>query len=413
MMKRILTFGLIVGALVMASCDRKFDEPPGRELGPGTTISLSDVRNMHVPGSSYKFGADTSFYAVVIADETSGNLYKEVYISDGTAAINMRLLASGGLYEGDSIRVYLEGTVLSEYNGMLQLDSVDVDVNVIKQSTGAYIAPMVTTVDNIGPSKQAHLIKLEDVEFAPGSQGMTYADAVNQQSRNLDITDCNGNTVLMRTSGYANFAADIVPSGNGDMLAIVGQFGSDIQLYIRRPSELNFVNPACGGVPPGTYLYKDWEDQDLTSGGWETKLVTGTLNWEASDLGAGTWYAKMSNYNGSTNETNESWLISPAMDLSAATNPELNFQTAYNYSGPTLQILISTDYDGISNPATQGTWTPLSATLSPGSWTWTPSGAINLASYTGNSSVYIGFKYTGTSSTGSTWEVDDVVVAEN
>ncbi len=412
MTKKLLIAGLIFGALA-TSCKREYDSPPVKETPTGGVLTLTQLRNLYT-GTPHKFVGDSSVYAVVIADETSGNLYKEVYISDGTAAMNVRLLTGGGLYEGDSIRIYLKGTVLSEYNSVLQLDSVDVDVNVIKQATGKSIAPMVTTVDQINPLMQAHLIKLEDVEFAPSSQGQTYADAVNQQSVNLDLTDCNGNTVLVRTSGYANFAGDVVPSGNGDMLAIVGQFGSDMQLYIRRPSELTFNNTACGGVPPGTYLNKDWEDQDLTSGGWVTKLVTGTLNWSASDQGSGTWYAKMSNYNGSTNEDSEAWLITPAMDFTSATNPELNFETAYNYAGPALEVLVSTDYDGISNPATQGTWTPLSPTLSPGSWTWTPSGALNLSSYNGNSSVYIGFKYTGSSpSTGSTWELDNVNVAEN
>ena len=50
----------------------------------------------------------------------------------GVSAINVRLVSSGGLYEGDSIRINLNGTILDEYNGMLQLDNVDVDINVQK-----------------------------------------------------------------------------------------------------------------------------------------------------------------------------------------------------------------------------------------------------------------------------------------
>ena len=412
-MKSKLVFALIFAGLAFSACNKKYDSPPVNDIPVGGVMSLTDLRNLY-NGTPHKFTGDSSVYAIVTADETSGNLYKEVYISDGTAALNIRLLSGGGLYEGDSIRIYLKGTVLSEFNDVLQLDSVDVDVNVIKQATGKSVAPITTTIDQINPLLQGHLVRLVDVEFAPGSQGMTFADAVNQQSVNLDLTDCNSNQVLVRTSGYANFAGDVVPSGNGEMLAIVGQFGNDMQLYIRRPSELQFVNTACGGVPFGTYLNKTWEDQDLTSGGWTTKLVTGTLNWSASDLGGGTWYAKMSNYNGSTNEDSEAWLITPSMDLSSAVVPLLNFETAYNYAGPTLEVLISTDYDGVSNPATQGTWMPLSGfTLSPGSWTWSPSGAVNLSAYNGNANVYIGFKYTGSApSTGSTWELDNVNVAE-
>lgn len=411
MNKIVLVLALLV--TLMSSCKKEYDSPPVNEIPTGGVLTLTDLRAMY-SGTPHKFVGDSSVYGVIIADETSGNFYKEVYISDGVAALNIRLLASGGLYIGDSVRIYLKGTVLSEFNDVLQLDSVDVDVNVIKQATNKTVTPILTTIDQITPALQGHLIRLQDVEFAPGSQGQTYADAVNQQSVNLDLTDCNSNVILLRTSGYANFAGDVVPSGNGDMLAIVGQFGSDMQLYVRSPSELNLTNPACGGVPPGTLLNKDWEDQDLTSGGWVTKLVVGTLNWTASDLGSGSWYANMTNYNGTSNEDSETWLISPSMDFSAAVNPELNFMSAYNYSGPAIQVLMSTDYDGVSNPATQGTWSALAPTLSPGGWAWTPSGAINLASYNGNSSVYLAFKYTGSApSSGSTWEIDDVNISEN
>jgi len=411
-MKKVL-FGLIVAASLFSSCKREFDSPPVREIPEGEILTVTELRNMN-NGLSHKFVGDSSVYAVVIGDETSGNLYKEVYISDGDAALNVRLISSGGLYTGDSIRIYLKGTVLSEFNGVLQLDSVDVNTNVIKQATGKTITPKVVDVTQITPALQGHLVQLNNVEFAPNAQGLTYADQVNQQARNLDLTDCNGNIVLVRTSGYANFAGDVVPSGNGSILAIVGQFGTDMQLYIRKPAELGFNNTACGGVPPGTYVNKTWEDQDLTSGGWSSQLVTGTLNWSTSDIGSGTWYAKMSNYNGSANENSESWLISPSMDFSAAINPEMNFETAFNYTGPSLEIMISTDYDGSSNPSTQGTWSPLSATLSSGSWSWTPSGSIDLSSYNGNSSVYVAFKYTGNApSSGSTWQLDNVNISEN
>ena len=118
----------------------------------------------------------------------------------------------------------------------------------------------------------------------------------------------------------------------------------------------------------------------------------------------------MSNYVAPNNLAAESWLISPSYDFSSSTMPTLQFKSAYKYNGPTMEVLISTDYDGVSAPSTAN-WSPLSPILSPGNFTWTNSGIVDLSSYT-QPSVYIAFKYTGSNSDGSTWEVDDINIKE-
>ncbi|HMU14081.1 MAG TPA: choice-of-anchor J domain-containing protein, partial [Flavobacteriales bacterium] len=51
----------------------------------------------------------------------------------------------------------------------------------------------------------------------------------------------------------------------------------------------------------------------------------------------------------------------------------------------------------------------LAPVLSPGSWTWTPSGALDLSAYLSNN-TRIAFKYTGSASDGKTWELDDIKI---
>ncbi|HEY9084120.1 MAG TPA: choice-of-anchor J domain-containing protein, partial [Vicingaceae bacterium] len=151
------------------------------------------------------------------------------------------------------------------------------------------------------------------------------------------------------------------------------------------------------------------QDQSITSGGWTTQLVTGTYNWTTSDAGStGNFYGMMSNWTGSGNVASEAWLISPAIDLSASTNATFDFRNASNFSGPNMEVLVSTDYDGVSAPST-ATWTQLGANLSTGGFAWVSGGPLSLNSYLTNG-VYLAFKYTGTASSGKTWEVDDIVV---
>lgn len=400
-----------VSALSLGSCKKEIDNPPANTIPEGNVITLTDLIGMYT-GTPIHFGdTDTNIYCVVTADEVSGNLYKNVYVTNGTRGLNVRLVAGGGLYEGDSIRINLNGTILSEYNGMMQLDSVDVDKNVVKQATNVTVTPITATINQAltDPNLVGQLVKFENVEFLNTDVGTTFADAANQMSLNKTLVDCGGDQILVRTSGYSSFADAVIPGGNGTVIAIVGQYNTDKQLYLRRVSDINLPNTSC---QPTVFLQKDFEDENVTSGGWTVQMVTGAVNWTSNTQGAvfGSAYAQISNWNGTTNDACETWLISPAVDLTGSTAPVFSFQNAFNYTGDPMTVWVSTDYDGTSAPST-ATWTQISFTASAGSWAWAFSGAIDMSSYI-SSSTYVAFKYTGGTTSGSTWEIDDILIQE-
>ena len=412
-------FIVILTILIHVSCRKQYDEPPITQIPDGNVITISDLKGMYA-GSDLSISEDYNIYANVTTDETDGNFYKEAYIQDATGAIRLRLLASGGLYIGDSIRINLNGTVLSEYNGMIQIDSVDVDKNIVKQATQKFISPTTYSVNQISPALQGYLVQLNDVEFISDELGSTYADAINQFSENRTLTDCNGNTILVRTSGYANFANNTIPADNGSIIAIVGVFNSDIQLYIRDINEVNFNNSRCsGGGGSGTILSKDFDDGSITSGGWGSfwSGTTTTENWGEWEIFGGN-VASASNFdiNTFTNFSCESWMVSPLIDLSGTSAPYLTFDNVTRYNGPGLELLISSDYDGTSDPSTQGNWTDISSYVpnwdtDSGDWNFVPSGNVDLTSFI-SPSVHIAFKYTGSNADGATWELDNIIVQE-
>lgn len=410
---RILLVGLL-GVVVLStqSCKKEYDSPPENTIPDGNFITVTDIRNLYMGTPIHFVDGDTNLVCVVTADESSGNLYKNVYVTDGSMGLNVRLVTSGGLNEGDSIRINLNGTILSEYNGMLQLDSVDVDLNIVKLATNATVTPLNASVDDVlvNPDLQGMLVELSNVEFLNSDVGTTYADAVGQTSQNKTLVDCVGTPVLVRTSGYAQFAGETIPSGNGTVVAIVGEYNGDKQLYLRRTSDVNLPNTSC---QPTLYLLKDFEDQNVTSGGWTVQMVNGAINWTSNTQGAvfGSAYGQISNYIAPNNIACETWLISPAMDLTGATTPTFSFQNAYNYTGDPLTVWVSTNYDGVSDPNSSGSWTQLSPTLSTGGWAWVSSGPIDLSPAI-SSTTYVAFKYTGTAASGSTWEIDEIKVED-
>lgn len=401
-------FSLSLLSLIFFSCRKEFDSPDKVEIPQGNIYTVKQLKQWYLDSAEYGISQDLSVYLTITADERSGNLYKTIYAQDATGSIALNLLYSGGIYTGDSIRLYLKGTRVRENYGLLVIDSVDTDKNVIKVATNRPIRTKKITLDQISDSLESFIVVIDSVQFNFNDAGKTFADAVNKSSKNTIIEDCSGNSMLLRNSGYANFASSLTPTGKGTLTAIVGEYSGTMQLYIRDINDLSFEGPRCPGTQ-NIKLLKDFEDNSLTSGGWITKKVVGTTSWTASTFN-NDYFAKISNYSG-VNTQAETWLISPAVDLTGSTAPIFSFENTCNYSGPDLEVFISTNYDGSSMPAT-ATWTALNPILSSGSWAWVSSGNISLSPYVGSSAVYVAFKYTGTSSTGKTWEIDDIKISE-
>ena len=393
---------IFILAAIACSCKKDFDDPTVKVIATGDVQTIAQVRALYQPGKTIKITQDISVYGVVTMDETTGNLYKESYITDATGNLYLRFTSGSGLYVGDSVRVNLNGAKILKYNQMLQVDSLHPDNSVVKLSTQNFQAPEVISISSLLndlDAAQGKLIEIDGAFFAEGGLGFSYADAANQVAGSRYLFALNGDDIEVRTSGYSNFANDTLPSGSGKFIGIVAQYNDGLQLLIRAPQELDMA----GQAP----TLKTFNDQSITSEGWSTQVVVGLFDWSTTNQGSSSYYAALTNYN-SGNTAAEVWLISPAFNFSNSTTPSLSFKNASNYNGPDLEVYVSTDYDGTSLPST-ATWSPLSATLSGGGFEWVSSGSINLSAFLG-ANTHIAFKYTGTSSDGKTWELDNIII---
>lgn len=403
MKNRLFNTILLLAAVGMmfTACKKEYPEPPIQDLPIGTVYTISDILAME-PGTV--FTEDASVYGIVTADEQSGNLYKAAFMQDRAtgAAIELYLNAVSGLRIGDSIRVYLKDVTYAMYNNLPQLSNFEADGHIVILANNKPIEPQVTTIANINAGQHlAGLVKLENVKF---TEQNTFAESTTYGNRTLaDPTDYS-QTVIVRTSNYANFANDSLPQGTGSLVAIATVYNSTWQLLIRSARELDFE----GYVPGGDNGLPYYQDFASSFGTYTTYDVAGAQSWEI-DYST----AKMTGYANSTNYANEDWLISSQFSLENVSSASLTMTYIaryFNNLDSDITIQVSSDYT--AGDPTLASWTQVPASWTSGNnWTDFVSTTVDLSQFVGQK-VCVAVKYLSDDQKAGTIEVQSILIQE-
>ncbi len=464
-LKFITAVILIASTGTFSACKKSFDNPPGAaDPDMVANTSIKALKAMHTSSGAYDvITSDIIISGIVVADDKSGNLYKQLFIQDATGGLQILLDANSlyGTYPvGRKIFIKCKGLCISDYNKTMELGvkatvaglpSIEgipgnlISNYVVGGSLNNPVVPILLTSAQLGGSTTnmqdqyiGSLIQLDDYRFADLSG--TYSDTSAYKSTvNRDINQCGSQTLIVRTSAYANFAAQKIAQGRGSIIAVYTVFGNTKQLIIRDTTDVKFDNAYNCPLPPGTLLYEDFESHPVTTSfpynpvsipGWKDLAEAASELWTAR-IFSNNKYAYMSGFGTGQNAVT-TWLVTPGVPLSGTTKT-LTFKTIQGFILTTtpggtpvqaaLKVLVSTNYTGTGNPWAAGVvWTDLTsqAVLSPGSTTssfpsgFTNSGNINLNSYTGT--IYVAFRYEGADPSGTTsdktsaWEVDDIKI---
>ena len=161
-----------------------------------------------------------------------------------------------------------------------------------------------------------------------------------------------------------------------------------------------------------TLLFEDF-NEDL--GVFTAYDMYGDQGWHQG-VYQGTTYAVCNGYANQTYNENEDWLISPAISSNGYQDAILSFRTAMKFDGAPLQVKVSVDYDGQSEP-TDFEWVDITDAFdySTGNYEWVESGEVDiwgiLDGYAlGYPDFYVAFVYKSTSESASSWEIDYVKV---
>ncbi len=371
----------------------------GERCGGGTGGSQAPIDSVRgIYSGSPTTISSTKIRGIVISDFGSQSVTgRNLYIQDATGGLAIRFSDVHSFALGSEIIIDLNGGLLGEFNGLLQVDGLSLGAATFVGNPGD-VTPRETTLQALLTNAQAWestLVKIKDVTLS----GNSVFDG------SVTVTDASGGMILF-TRSSSTFSQTALPTGLVTITAIVSEFNTP-QLIMRNISDVT-----GGGTGGGEDLDEDFtgltDNVDISLPGWANIAVKGARKWR-SQVDGGNTYAQATAFGDLAAEM-ESWFITPSIALDEA--KKLTFESAYGFFvHDGLTVWISSNFNGTD--VSSATWQQLTATIalsSDAEHAFVPSGTIDLSGFSGP--VRVGFKYVGSGPGGQTtsWRIDNVKV---
>ncbi|MBO7587220.1 MAG: OB-fold nucleic acid binding domain-containing protein [Bacteroidales bacterium] len=365
----------ILAVVLFASCDLTPDIAPVPHSDLKANTTIAELLAMHEIGSldSYIHIPDSSdiiITGIVTTSDEHGNCYKYINIEDGTGGIQIKI-NNTALYNkfkvGQRVYVTCGGLDLGDYrklpqmgiwanDAMQAIPSGKISNYVFCDGVPQPFEPQIvlTSIPNANAIPDGwynRLVRLEACHFVEGGMA-TYCDPNAATSHDIEMAD--GTTITMRTSNYADFINEMLPSGNGTVVGILTRYNNTVQIVIRDLDDVqDFVIPQ--------------QTQTIFSVNYPTAFEDGWIHgadWSIINNSSFTGFY----YNGSTT-VSESWLISPVIDLSNVSDPMLEFahRAPQGFNSANMKCFYTPVYTGDVNTTL---WIPLPLSAASGTNTF-------------------------------------------
>lgn len=432
----------LIASLALFACERDYDAPLLTEpeyTGPAANITISELRTQNAAATENTpiiITKDQVLKAVITGNDESGNIFKKIYLQDETGAIEMGV-DQNSVYNyypvGQTVYIDLNGLSISVFGGEQQLghpegnlfrtpwEDFKKHVSKDKWENLDKIKPIVLddiSIVNAAPNEyKFKLVQFTGVTFKNGGKGIFAPETDYGEEY---ITDSHGNTIMIRTSSYANFAGNGLPEGKGNITGILGRYNGTWQLTLRTANDVSDFTGSNeeggnegGETPSGETktLLDEKFDKENGIGNFTIEDITlpngSTYVWTASNY-KDTYYMMASAFVNGANQNSESRLISPELDLNGQQNITLTFMHTFKTFGADTHLQ---DLKLEVKVKGENKWTeitiPQYSTGTDNSFV--PSGDINLNNFE-NQIIQFAFHYKSTTENALRWQINNVKV---
>ena len=269
-MKAIKYLSILALSLIATSCMNNFDEPlfsespfGNNEIGKAThTIAELKAKYASTIASGVEdIKEEIIIEGVVIANDESGNVYKQIIINDTTGAIIIGV-NDVGLYamapKGQRVRIDCKGLHIGGYGKMAQIGAL---YNGKVGRMNRYVYPQHIRIIGIPDPTQPEMIpdtidssyftdanmnalakyvRLEGVEITEADGTATWAPEELQNSSNVVERHIKmGKTnLVLRMSTYADFANEVMPTGKLNINGVMTRYNNYWQFVISNTTDI-------------------------------------------------------------------------------------------------------------------------------------------------------------------------------
>lgn len=277
-MKTIKYIILALCTLFVGCMDGDWDAPNGGHsrgnaaIKETHVITIAQLKDKYKSQLSMAYGyaqvtEDLQIKAVVTGNDIEGNLFSQISLDDGTGAIIIGI-GEGGingyLPVGTEILVSLKDLYIGNYGYQPQIGTLYESAK--GQTSVSRMARMrwdqhftytdnnktVTPVEfdqskisdaNYLAANCGKLMTLKSVYFKDGGQKVyaNKADVVNNNSCERALKGINANNLVVRTSTYADFAADTLPVSKVNITGVFTRYNNKWQVIIRSAKDVEYV----------------------------------------------------------------------------------------------------------------------------------------------------------------------------
>ncbi len=406
-------------------------------------------------------GTNAYLEGYVISSDESGNWFEEIIIQDEPSNPNrgIRILIDESplftTYEiGRKIFIKLDGLTAGFGNGVLSLGFLEgnflekipapLQFELIQRSSEIEeIIPLEVSISDFDDTLENLFITLSDVQFSREEvidASLTFAgEPLDEFDGERTIFSCETQqTAILSTSTFADFKSQALPTGRGTISGVLTRnfFGDTFNIVVNDISDIAFdddtrcdpVEIDCGlaTAAGSSILFEDFFETQSTGNaisgnGWTNFQEAGSRTWEAfSSTGQNASLGISASVGSfmSGDDSTIAWLVTPEIDFVSEEGETLQFQTSNSFSdGSTLDILFSSDWDGVPANIPNATWDVLpSATVVDDAdffGDWISSGIVDLSCV--ETTGYIAFRYIGSGDADfdGTYELDEIEINAN